>query len=103
MNRFGIFLAALGLALVSVAPARGASKSEKPEKPAEPEAQSESGDFLQNFKVRNLGPTVGGGRVSSVAGIPGDPNVYYVGAAGGGVFKTVRRRPFLEGDLRKRS
>ncbi len=86
MNRLGVFLTALALALFSVAPARAASK---PEKPAEPEPQSESGDFLQNFKVRNLGPTVGGGRVSAVAGVPGDPNVYYVGAAGGGVFKTV--------------
>src|ERR1041385_4426046 len=53
------------------------------------EQKSEPPDFLQNFKVRNLGPTVGGGRVSAVAGIPGDPNVYYVGAAGGGIFKTV--------------
>src|SRR5260221_11142739 len=53
------------------------------------EQPSEPPDFLQNFKVRNIGPSVGGGRVTSVAGVPGDPNVYYVGAAGGGVFKTV--------------
>ena len=86
MNRFGVSLAALALALFSLAPARAASK---PEKPPEPETQSEPSDFLQNFKARNLGPTVGGGRVSSVAGVPGDPNVYYVGAAGGGVFKTT--------------
>jgi photosystem II stability/assembly factor-like uncharacterized protein len=49
----------------------------------------EAPDFLQNVKVRNLGPSVGGGRVSCVAGVPGDPNVYYVGAGGGGVFKTI--------------
>ena len=46
-------------------------------------------DFFQNVKIRNLGPTVGGGRVSAVAGVPGNPDVYYVGAGGGGVFKTT--------------
>ncbi len=46
-------------------------------------------DILENIKFRNLGPAVGGGRVTSVVGIPGQPNIYYVGAAAGGVFKTV--------------
>ena len=46
-------------------------------------------DVFAHLKFRNLGPTVAGGRVSAVAGIPGDPNVYYVGGAAGGVFKTM--------------
>lgn len=46
-------------------------------------------DLLANLKFRNLGPASAGGRVTSVVGIPGNPSVYYVGAAGGGVFKTV--------------
>ena len=46
---------------------------------------NKSKDPLENVKFRNLGPAVGGGRVTSVVGIPGKPNVYYVGAAGGGV------------------
>ena len=45
-------------------------------------------DPLENMKFRNLGPAVGGGRVTAVAGIPGKPNIYYVGAAGGGIFQT---------------
>ena len=45
-------------------------------------------DPLENMKFRNLGPAVGGGRVTAVVGIPGRPNIYYVGAAGGGVFLT---------------
>ena len=49
---------------------------------------NKSKDPLENVKFRNLGPAVGGGRVTSVVGIPGKPNVYYVGAAGGGVFMT---------------
>jgi photosystem II stability/assembly factor-like uncharacterized protein len=46
-------------------------------------------DILANLKFRNLGPTVGGGRISSVVGIPGVPNIYYAGAAAGGIFKTI--------------
>jgi photosystem II stability/assembly factor-like uncharacterized protein len=45
-------------------------------------------DILAGLKFRDLGPAVAGGRVTAVAGVPGNPNVYYVGAAGGGVFKT---------------
>ncbi len=46
-------------------------------------------DVLANLKFRNLGPAAAGGRVAAVVGIPGNPNVYYAGAAGGGVFKSV--------------
>jgi photosystem II stability/assembly factor-like uncharacterized protein len=49
---------------------------------------NKSKDPLENMKFRNLGPAVGGGRVSAVVGVPGKPNVYYVGAGGGGVFMT---------------
>jgi photosystem II stability/assembly factor-like uncharacterized protein len=45
-------------------------------------------DITTNFKFRDIGPAVAGGRVSSVIGIPGNPNVYYVGAAAGGVWKS---------------
>ncbi len=46
-------------------------------------------DILENMKFRNLGPAAGGGRVAAVAGISGNANVYYVGAAAGGVWKTT--------------
>src|SRR5579864_1413819 len=46
-------------------------------------------DVFANLKFRDLGPAAAGGRVAAVAGVPGEPNVYYVGAGGGGVFKTV--------------
>ncbi len=51
-------------------------------------AQSRS-DSLGALRFRSLGPAVAGGRVSAVAGVPGQPNVFYVGAAAGGVFKTT--------------
>jgi len=46
-------------------------------------------DVFAHLKFRDLGPAIAGGRVTAVAGIPGNTRIYYVGAAGGGVFKTV--------------
>ena len=40
-----------------------------------------------DLRYRYIGPV--GNRVASVAGVPGDPNVYYAGAASGGIWKTV--------------
>ena len=45
-------------------------------------------DPMEGLKFRNLGPAAGGGRVTAVVGIPGQSNVYYAGAAAGGVFRT---------------
>ena len=39
------------------------------------------------LRWRHVGPE--GNRVTSVAGVSGDPNVYYAGAASGGIFKTT--------------
>ncbi len=38
---------------------------------------------------RQIGPAVAGGRVAAVAGSDDDPLLYYIGSAGGGVFKTT--------------
>ena len=46
-------------------------------------------DAFQNLKFRNLGPASAGGRVSAVVGVPGNPSIYYVGGASGGVWKTT--------------
>ncbi|MBZ5589715.1 MAG: hypothetical protein LAO05_14250 [Acidobacteriia bacterium] len=56
---------------------------------AVPAPEKEAPDILQSWKFRNLGPAAAGGRVAAVAGIAGDANVYYVGAAAGGVWKTT--------------
>jgi photosystem II stability/assembly factor-like uncharacterized protein len=44
---------------------------------------------LQNLHWRETGPAIAGGRVTSVAGSAHDPNLYYLGAAGGGVWKST--------------
>src|SRR5213083_401702 len=47
--------------------------------------------FLESFSLRNLGPAAYSGRVTALA-VPhaaGYPNTFYVGAAGGGVWKTT--------------
>ena len=45
-------------------------------------------DLLKDFQYRLIGP-FRGGRVGAVEGIKDQPNVYYFGAAGGGVWKTI--------------
>jgi photosystem II stability/assembly factor-like uncharacterized protein len=44
-------------------------------------------DVLGQLKYRYIGPE--GNRATSVAGVPGKPNIWYVGAASGGIFKSM--------------
>ncbi len=53
-----------------------------------PTAFADSGtDSLEGLEWRLVGPWRGG-RVTTVTGVPGQPNLYYMGATGGGVWKT---------------
>jgi photosystem II stability/assembly factor-like uncharacterized protein len=76
---FGVLVA---LALVFLTAPRGNAQEEGG-------GQKKAPDILENLKIRDLGPGSAGGRVTSVVGVPGNPSVYYVGAAGGGIFKSV--------------
>jgi photosystem II stability/assembly factor-like uncharacterized protein len=69
----------LCLALVAVSAAQ-----EKPK----PDATSDSSAEFKALKYREIGPAAGG-RVSRVAGIPGDPSTYYAATASGGVWKST--------------
>ncbi len=53
-----------------------------------PVTATKQGDPLKNLQYRLIGP-FRGGRVGAVAGVPSQPNVYYFGATGGGVWKTT--------------
>ena len=43
--------------------------------------------LLQNLRWRSIGP-YRGGRTRGVAGVPSQPNVFYIGVCNGGVWKT---------------
>src|SRR5712692_3334447 len=51
------------------------------------QAQETNTDILGAMRYRYIGPV--GNRVTSVVSVPGQPNIYYVGAASGGIFKTT--------------
>ena len=46
-----------------------------------------SPDGYGQLKYRYIGPE--GNRATAVAGVPGKPNIWYVGAASGGIFKST--------------
>ena len=46
-----------------------------------------SDELFDSLSYRLVGP-FRGGRVTAVAGVPGDPMTYYMGSTGGGVWKT---------------
>ena len=50
-------------------------------------SQNLSKETIEEMQFRHVGPV--GNRVTTVAGIPNDPMTYYVGAASGGVWKTI--------------
>ena len=56
----------------------------------QPQAHAQQYDpsLLKGLKWRQIGP-YRGGRVCAVAGVTSQPNVYYFGATGGGVWKTT--------------
>ena len=45
-------------------------------------------EVQEDFRFRFVGPAVGN-RIASIAGVAGDPDIYYAGAASGGVWKTT--------------
>ncbi len=50
-------------------------------------SQQANTDVMGALRYRYIGPV--GNRLTSVAGVPGQPNIYYVGAASGGIWKTI--------------
>ena len=59
--------------------------------------------FAKELKFRSIGP-YRGGRVVTVTGVPSQPNVYYFGGTGGGIWKTLdggnRWAPVSDGQLK---
>jgi len=57
-------------------------------KTEEPEKSEHEDPLFKGMKYRPIGP-FRGGRSLTAAGIPGDPNIYYFGSTGGGVWKST--------------
>lgn len=57
------------------------------EAPAQDAVADPEQEFLDSMAFRSIGP-YRGGRAAATAGVPGNPMLYYMGAAGGGVWKT---------------
>ena len=94
-------LAVLSFVLLAISPLGLAQRHGKETKPAVTPAATPAGsdaakpaepkkwdDALKGLKYRNIGP-FRGGRSLTAAGIPGDPNLYYFGSTGGGVWKST--------------
>jgi photosystem II stability/assembly factor-like uncharacterized protein len=73
-----IVLAAL---VAAVSPSASPSATPSPVPTAKP--------VYQSMQWREIGPALPGGRAANVAGSAKNPNLYYVGAAGGGVWKST--------------
>jgi photosystem II stability/assembly factor-like uncharacterized protein len=56
---------------------------------AEPAMGQVSSDKFARMAARSIGPSVGTGRISAIEAVEADPNVVYVGAASGGLWKSV--------------
>jgi photosystem II stability/assembly factor-like uncharacterized protein len=91
-----VVLALLGslLAALAVSPSRNVSAATSTAPVDE--------KLLAGLQWRNIGP-FRGGRVVAVAGVVDQPNVFYFGGTGGGVWKTtdggIRWRPITDGQL----
>jgi len=83
-----LFIVILGITNSWLAAQEPSSEGSRTNRAAAKLEDNKSKDPLENTKFRNLGPAVGGGRVTAVAGVPGKPNIYYAGTGGGGIFLT---------------
>lgn len=72
----------------TAAPKFAPSPQTSPAPNASPTPNAKPDNPLKLFQYRQIGP-FRGGRVGAVAGVPTQPNVYYFGATGGGVWKTL--------------
>jgi photosystem II stability/assembly factor-like uncharacterized protein len=86
--RAAALVAAAGAALAATRPVDAAAQGRgRTATPAAPAGLALDSTHVRGLEWRNIGP-FRGGRVTAVAGIPTDILTYYMGATGGGVWKT---------------
>ncbi|WP_157558400.1 WD40/YVTN/BNR-like repeat-containing protein [Microscilla marina] len=72
----------LSLGIITTAEAQRKKKKNNKNTP-----ESTVKQYFKSMKWRNIGPNRGG-RAAAVTGVPGKPDLYYMGVTGGGVWKT---------------
>ncbi|HEY8296720.1 MAG TPA: hypothetical protein VIG32_01680, partial [Candidatus Baltobacteraceae bacterium] len=73
----------------SPAPASAVKPPKPPNPTASPSPTPTPGPPFGNETWREIGPATAGGRIAAVEGSATDPKLYYVGTAGGGVWKSA--------------
>jgi photosystem II stability/assembly factor-like uncharacterized protein len=79
------------LALALLLCASAAASAAEPERPSPAPSASPAATPTPapSMQWRSIGPAIAGGRVATVAGTDLDPNLFYAGAAGGGVWRST--------------
>ena len=82
--------ASIGVLLVALATITAGAQTERKAKTKAPKSPAAVYDstLYNGLRWRSIGPHRGG-RAGTVAGVPGNPNLYYMGTAGGGVWRTT--------------
>lgn len=62
--------------------------AQRKSKKATPQKVNYDSKIYEGMQWRNIGP-FRGGRSAAVTGVPGKPNLYYMGATGGGIWRTT--------------
>src|SRR5210317_1417253 len=86
MYRIKFFRTALLIAFILLFINESNAQKKKKSKNEVPVAQYEE-SLYKGLEYRLIGP-FRGGRSAAVTGVPGEPNLFYFGATGGGVWKT---------------
>src|SRR5579864_2493403 len=79
---FAVALTAIFLAPIVVTPPAAHAAS-----PATPDSSSATQKLMSKLQWRSIGPFIGG-RVVAIAGVPSQPNVFYMGGVQGGVWRS---------------
>jgi hypothetical protein len=88
MPRLRLLCASVIVATCVITLPRVFAQNPEAAKPPQQPSGPPSVDAFKALKYRSIGPAQGG-RVSRVAGVPGDPSTYYAATASGGVWKSV--------------
>jgi hypothetical protein len=85
-----VLAAVAALTLITVLPSTArAAKHAAPQTAPQTADTRIDPDLLAGLKARSIGPAAMSGRVTDIQGVESNPDILYVGAAAGGVWKSV--------------